>query len=60
MCYDTNLRKLFYFRNQYAIKKHEELIYFAVNVIKTTRKALSPYIYTAAYEKFYAQGPKTL
>ncbi len=60
MCYDTKIRKLFYFRNQYAIKKHEDLIYFAVNVIKTAGEALSPYIYTAAYEKFYAQGPKTL
>ena len=60
MCYDTKLRKLFYFRNQYAIKNHEDLIYFAVNVIKTTGGALSPYIYTAAYEKFHAQGPKTL
>lgn len=40
------------------LKKYEDLIYFAVNVIKTTRKALSPYINTAAYEKFYAQRPK--
>ena len=50
----------FIFPTNTPLKKYEDLIYFAVNVIKTTSAALSPYINTAAYEKFYAQGPKTL